>query len=85
MPNWEYRCIILSCRSIVITVTDLQEIAIYQAAMTLLPAGLPLTSGAVGQAISEVIKLPLLVPDDDYSALIEKVIRNRIAEVLVSR
>ena len=40
-----------------------QEIAIYQAAMTLLPAGLPLTPGAVGQAISGVIKLPLLVPD----------------------
>jgi hypothetical protein len=59
-----------------------QEIAIYQAAMTLLPAGLPLTPGAVGRAISEVIKLPLLVPDDDYSAMIEKVIDNRIARGL---
>lgn len=59
-----------------------QEIAIYQAAMTLLPAGLPLTPGAVGQAISGVIKLPLLVPDDNYFALIEKVIRNRIARGL---
>ena len=54
-----------------------QEIAIYQAAMQFFPAGACLTPSAIQQAISRVIKLPLLFPDDEYPRIIEKVIHNR--------
>jgi len=42
-----------------------------------------ITADAIGQAVNDVIALPLLVPHDrDYANMIERVVQNRIARQL---
>ena len=56
-----------------------QEIAIYSAAKRYVDDKASLTTGSVRQALTEVIQLPLLIPDDrDYLGMIGQVIQNRI-------
>jgi len=60
-----------------------QEIAIHCAAKRYVADSSPITAEAVQLAINEVIKLPLLVPNDrDYPQMVEQVIQNRIIREL---
>ncbi len=56
-----------------------QEIAVHCAAKRYIANSSTITAEAVQLALNEVIKLPLLVPNDcDYPRMIEQVIQNRI-------
>ena len=56
-----------------------QEIAIYRAAERQAAMGSTITAEALKHALSDVIRLPLLVPNKcDYPQMIEQVIQNRI-------
>ncbi len=56
-----------------------QEIAIYCAAKRYIAIGSTIKAGEVQLALDEVIKLPLLFPNDhEYPQMIEQVIQNRI-------
>lgn len=62
-----------------------QELAIYSAIRSVSGGedAIAITSETIGRAVSDVIKLPLLVPRDrDYARMIEQVVRNRLARRL---
>jgi len=56
-----------------------QELTIYSAMMRNSGSNVAITAEAIDRAVTDVIDLPLLLPDDrDYAWMIEQVIRNRI-------
>ena len=60
-----------------------QELAIYAAIRRASKDPAAITADAIGQAVNDVIALPLLVPHDlDYANMIEAVVQNRIARRL---
>ena len=56
-----------------------QELVIHSAAKRYSGNNAPLSAVAIQRALTEVIDLPLLVPDDrDYAQMIDQVIQNRM-------